>query len=81
MFDENQQNTIAQTTPSHDRAAKDGIKRRHLRNESISAKVGIKKGDTATMRAPPQKWHIHKRRYVCKDNASAGTNHKDNSSE
>jgi hypothetical protein len=75
------QNAIAQTTPLHDWHTKDGTKRWHLRNESISAKVGIKKGDTATMRAPPQKWHIHKRRYVCKDNASAGTNHKDNSSE
>jgi hypothetical protein len=48
MFDKNQQNTIAQTTPSHDRAAKDGIKRRHLRNESISAKDG-----TSAKTTPP----------------------------
>jgi hypothetical protein len=40
LFDKNQQNAIAQTTPSHDRTAKDGIKRRHLHNEGISVKDG-----------------------------------------
>jgi hypothetical protein len=45
LFDKNQQNAIAQTTPSHDGTAKDGIKRRHRHNEGISAKDGTSAKD------------------------------------